>query len=356
MARSGSFRGGIPVGDSLYGAWTDEVYTVNQSGEVTLFSTLPGTDLPFFGRNSATTPNIAVVTDNGASIINTTAGAVQNYPDADVGAPTCCCGYMGYLFFGYGDGKLQVTSFNSTSINTLNQAQTITNHDGIKNLFGWQGQLYCMGANTVEIWGEPINATGFPLTRVGFNITPGLLGKHAVAGWEEDFGFPPIYVGSDGTVRQLQGYQAAKISNTDIERDIRAVDFNDVDSINALVYNVGGNGFWQVNLPSKTWVYHVNEGTWHERKSETLALSKLRRSVNFTERWVVGDTQSTDLLAMDLDAETEGSGKIPCQIESGPLKQFPHRQRIVRADFDFTVGVGVSTGTEPVQTDPQVQI
>jgi hypothetical protein len=262
MARTGTFRGGLPIGQTLYGAWTDEIYTVNQSGVATLFSTLSGTDYPSFGRNNKVIPDVAVVTDNGAFIINTTAGAVQAYPDADVttpGTPSCCCGYMGYIFFGYTNGVLQVTKYNSTSISTLDQAATITNHDGIKAIFGWQGQIYALGENTVEVWGEPINATGFPLTRVGFNITPGIIGKNAVAGWQDEWGYPPIYVGSDGTIRQLQGYQAAKISNTDLERELREVSFADFDSINCLVYNVGGNAFWQVNLPSQSWVYHVNE-------------------------------------------------------------------------------------------------
>jgi hypothetical protein len=356
MARSGSLRGGIPIGQTLYTAWTGEVYTANQSGEMTLFSTLTGTDLPFFGRNNKAIPDIAAVTDTGAFIINTTASAVQTYPDVDVGSPACCCGYLGYLFFGYSDGTMQVTDFNSTSINTLNQAATITNVDGIKNIFGWNGQIYAMGSNTVEIWGEPINATGFPLTRVGFNITPGLLGKHAVAGWEQEWGHPPLYVGSDATVRQLRGYNSVKVSNTDLERDIRAVSFNDVDSIDCLVYNTGGHAFWQVNLPTKSWVYHVNEGTWHERKSQNLTKSKLRRSLYFTERWLVGDTQSTDMLAMSMDSQTEGTNEFIASAESGPLKDFPRQQRINRCDFDFTVGVGLTTGTEPTQTDPSVQI
>jgi hypothetical protein len=361
MARTGPFRGGIVVGANMYGAWTGEVYTVNLSGDTVLFSTLAGTDFPTFARNSLSpTPSVAVVTDAGPFIINSTAGAVQAYPDNDVllgGAnPTCCCGYMGYLFFGYATGEMIVTSFNSTSINTLNQVSTITNFDGIKNIFGYNGQIYAMGARTVEIWGEPINATGFPLTRAGFNITPGLMGKHAVAGWEQGWGYPPIYVGADGTVRQLEGFQATKISSTDVDRDIRIVNHSDAEEIECLVYNTGGHAFWQMNLPTKSWVYHVNEGTWHERQTIALTRSKFQRSVHFGEQWITGDTETTDLLAVDIDNNREGSDTITAVMESGPVKQFPNRQRIVRTDFDFTVGMGVVTGTEPIETDPQVQL
>ena len=360
MTRTGTFRGGVPIGSLMYGAWDGEVYTVSQSGTATLFSTLAGTDYPSFGRNGRSpTADIAVVTGNGAFVIDTTAAQVSNYPDADVsgpGTPQCCCGYLGFIFFGYNDGTLQVTKYNSTSINSLDQALTITNYDGIKALFGWQGQLYAMGPKTVEVWGEPINPTGFPLTRAGFNITPGILGKHSYAGWEQEWGYPPIYVGSDGTVRQLQGYQAVKVSNTDVDRDLRDINFSDRDNVNCLVYNTGGNAFWQMNLPTKSWVYHVQEGTWHERQSQGLAKSRLANSLFFADRWLVGDTQTTSVYEMDQGTATEGGAEITATMESGPLKEFPYRQRIVRADFDFTVGVSLTTGTAPVQTDPEVLI
>src|SRR4029078_9129282 len=43
-------------------------------------------------------------------------------------------------------------------------------------------------------------------------------------------------------------------------------------------------------------------------------------------------------------------------LESGPVKDFPNRIRIARADFDFTVGVGDVTGTDPIETDPTVMV
>ncbi len=352
---TGPFRGGVVVNDStLYGAWTGELWSVNQSGIMTKFDDLDGTDLVTFAQNAKTQPDVVVVTDTGPFVINISGGSVDAYPDGDVNSPTCCFGYLGFLFFGYGDGSMRVSSYNSTSINSLNQANTTTNADGIKSIFGYNGQIYACGDKTIEVWGEPINATGFPLSRVGFNITPGLIGAHAVAGWEPEFGYPPIWVGSDGTVRQLGGsYQPVKISNTDLDRDIRAVSFNDLSGLTTLVYNVGGHAFWQVNLPTKSWVYHVNEGTWHQRRSQYLPKSRLYKSVHFAERWAVGDYEDDTLYAMDLSSETEGGSELTACMESGPVEQFPHRQRCVRADFNFTPGVGLSTGTDPIQTDPQ---
>ena len=45
-----------------------------------------------------------------------------------------------------------------------------------------------------------------------------------------------------------------------------------------------------------------------------------------------------------------------CASTRAPAKQFPQRIRVARADFDLETGVGIVTGTDPIQTDPIVMI
>jgi hypothetical protein len=358
MAQSGTLRGGLQVGNTLYTAWSGEVYTVDQSGNTTLLSTLSGTDNIFLARNNATTPDIALVCDAGPFVIDTsTTPAVKGYGsiDGDVGSPTCVREHLGYFMFGYGDGTIQASDLNSTNLNTLNQARTESNPDGVVNIVSYNGQMYVMGEKTVEIWGDPTNATGFPLTRVGYHIVPGLLAPHAVSGWEPEFGYPFIWVGSDATVRQLDGYSARKISTPDLDRLIADVAFPDTE-LDALCYVTGGHAFWQINGPSWSWVYHVNTGTWHERRSIGETKSDLTRSVPAFDKWLVGTKDSPDILEMDYSNRREAANLLPAIMESGPAKDFPNRQRITRVDFDFTPGVGIANGTDPIQTDPSVLI
>lgn len=357
---TGSFRGGMQVGNTLYAAYTGEVYTVNDSGELTLFSTLGGSDHIFIARNNrATNPHIAVVANSGVPLlISTTANAVIAYPDVDVGTPSAVWDHMGYIFFGYGNGNIQASDLNDTNLNTLNVARTESNPDGVLNGISYNGQMYVFGEKSIEVWGDPTNLTGFPLSRVGFNILPGLKSAHAIAGWQPEFGHAPIWVGSDNTVRQLQGYQAVEVGTPDLNRLIAAVVFPDdtSDGLEALAYVVGGNAYWQLNGPTWSWVYHVNTKTWHERKSQGDDRSRFKRGVFSFNRSLVGDRDSDDLLAVDHTAAHEAGDELTAQMESGPAKLFPNRQRITRSDFDFTVGIGMSTGTDPIQTDPSVLI
>jgi hypothetical protein len=354
MTIAGTFRGGLQVAQTLYGAWTGEVYAINQSGELTLFSTLAGDENIFIARNNAATPNIAVVSDQIATIINTTAGAVQNYPDGDVGSPTCVAGHMGYFMFGYGDGDIQSSDLNSTNLNTLNTARTESNPDGVVNIVSYQGKLFVFGEKTVEIWGDPVNASGFPLTRIGYHATPGLLTPFAIAGWEPEFGNPFLYVGSDNTVRQMVGFDSIKVSPPDLDRLIADVVFK--PQLEAICYVVGGHAFWQLNGPTWSWVYSLNNQKWHERKSHNILLSTFKRYVAAFDKWLVGDRQSTDLLEVQHDLHTEAGEPIVVQMESAAVKDFPNRIRVARSDFDFVTGVGDATGLDPIETDPTVRI
>lgn len=359
MAATGSFRGGLEVNDILYGAWTDEVYTVNQSGESVLFSTLSSTDNIFIAQNNAATPDIAVIANGSPFIINTTAGAVQAYPDGDVGSPTCVGSHLGYFMFGYGNGDIQASDLNSTNINTLNSARTESNPDGVLNILSYNGQMYVFGEKTLEVWGDPVNSSAFPYNRLGFNILPGLKTPHAVAGWQPEFGHPFIWVGSDNTVRQIatDGYRAAKISTPDLDRLIAEVVFPTL--LEANVYVSGGQAYWELTHSGEnawTWVYNLNQQIWFERRSLGLMRSQFKRSVPAFSKWLIGTTESADLFELDHTSANEAGSELVAVMESGPVKDFPNRQRITRADFDFTVGVGQAGGTEPVQTDPSVLI
>lgn len=352
MTISGSFRGGIQVANTLYGAWTDELYTLTSDGERTLFGTLSGTDQIFMAANNAATPNVAIVCDAGPFLIS--GASIIAYPDADVNSPSCLCVHEGYFMFGYGDGTIQASDLNSTNLNTLNTASSETNPDGVDNLISYQGQLFVMGSKTIEVWGDPVNTSGFPLTRVGYNIVPGIITPMAVAGWQPEFGNNFIYVGSDASVRQLNGYTPTKISPPELDELIASVVFK--NQINCLCYVSRGHAFWQINGPDFSWVYDCNTQKWHERQSYNSNKSVLYSYVPAFDKWLVGSTDSTDLLEIDFATRTEAGAALTAQMESQNVLDFPNRMRVARADFDFTVGVGDVTGTDPIETDPTVLI
>ena len=349
----GTFLGGVLVSTLLYARFGTKLYTVDSTGALTVLTgTLSGSDKTTFARNNNATPDIVFVADDGPFIIS--GGAKAAYPDGDVGSPNCVCFHDSYFMFGYGSGKIQASGVNSTSINPLDFTTAESNPDGINRLWSFRGLLYAAGPTTIEVYGPPINTTGFPLTRHGYNITPGLITPFAVAGFEPEFGNFPIYVGSDNTVRWLRDSVPQKISPPDLDFLIASV--ADKDTLEALCYISRGNAFWQLSSPDWTWVFNVNNGTWHERQSYGLSRSRMTLSVPAFDKWLVGDNQANYLLEIDPEKLVEVSSALVATIESAPVKEFPNRIRVARTDFDFTTGVGDVTGTDPIETDPTVLV
>jgi hypothetical protein len=349
----GEFRGGVVVGSTLYAAFGEVVYTVDDSGAFTALSgTLPGTGKVFFARNNNATPEVVMVADSVAYYI--TGGAVAAYPDGDVGSPQCVCFHDSYFMFGYGTGKVQASGVNTTAINALDFTSAETNPDGVIQTWSYRGLLYAAGTSTIEVFGPPVNPVAFPLTRQNYNITPGLISSFCVAGFDAEFGNNPIYCASDNTVRQLNGYSPDKISPPELDALIAAV--ADKSELEALCYISKGHAFWQLSSSTWTWVYNCNNQKWHERVSDGITRSRMSISVYAFGIWLVGDTESNNILEVDGALATEVDEPILFRVESAPAKDFPNRIRVNRADFDFTVGIGDATGLDPIETDPTILV
>lgn len=354
MTISGAFRGGLEVANTLYGAWSGELYTVDDSGNRVLYNTLSGSDKIWIAQNNAATPDIAIVCAAGPFLVS--GGSVSAW-SAVSGTPSCMCNHIGYFMLGYGNGNIQASGLNATTINSLDIAKAQSNPDGVTDIFSYGGYLYVMGTNSIEVWGDPTNDTGFPLTRIGYNLQPGVLTDHVTSGWEPEFGNAPMYVGSDRTVRTfatVNGVETLKISPPDLDRKIAGEAF--VSSIDTLCYVAGGHPFFQVNGTDWSWVFDVNSQTWHERRSYGSTRSNFTSCVPAFNKWMVGRTDTTDLLAINHTLTQEASEPLIAQIESLPVVDFPNRQRVKRADFNFSVGIGEAAGTDPIETDPTAMI
>jgi hypothetical protein len=340
----GSFRGGVEVGTLLYAAFTDEIYTVTSDGAIQYLDDIPGSDKIFIARNQNVTPDIVIVCQAGA--FQSSGGVFIPYSDSDVGTPNCVTYHDGYFMFGYANGDIFASGLNATTINTLDVANAASNADGIVQLWSYNGQLYAAGEKTIEVWGFPINNAGFPLTRVGYHITPGLIAQHCVAGFSPEFGHPPLYVGTDNTVRWLQGYEAKRVSTPDLERLID--DVTDKTTLEAMAYRVAGNAFWQLSSPDWTWVFNCNQPGWYERKSSGQDRSRFTGGSAYAfGKWFVGDTETAKLMHVTDSVQTEGvDDPIDVTIISPSMKDFPNRVRCARADFDMVVpGLQSSSAT-----------
>lgn len=346
-------RAMINVGGVLYVGYSGKLEKFTSSGGAsTNVGNLGGTKRGFFARNNASTPD-KVFTDPDGNVTTFTPTAVAgSYPDADLPAPCDVTSLDGYLVFAIADGRMFATGLNTTAVDPLSFGTAEARPDGITRVVTYGNRLFIFGTNTTEIWIDQGNIP-FPFGRA--SVMPrGILGPYCVAGFEDGFGRDLIWVGDDNGVYKLNGWLPEKISPTPLDTLIEAV--SDKTTLEACVYISRGHAFWQLSCAAWTWVFDLNTQKWHERVSYGLTRSRISVTANTYGKWLCGDNQTGSVQQIINTAFNEVGSDLRFRIESGPVEKFPTGERVGRADFNFVTGVGVATGTDPIQTDPNVEI
>jgi hypothetical protein len=336
-------RGATDIGGVLYAAYSNVVLSVSSSGTPTLLSGALSGDGPvtWSRNNKASSPDVVVVSEQGAFTVTPT--TVSSFADPDLPQPNSVSPLGGYHVFTIGDGRIFTTGLNTITVDALAFATAESNPDGLIRGVTHGNVFFAMGTDSIEIW-RNAGTSPFPLARDSSTIPVGLLGPWAVAGQDNGWDGPLIFVAADGTVRVLNGYTPDIISNKDVERDIAKI--SDKTTIRASVYVVGGNPIFSLQSPSWTWEYNVRTGFWHERQSYGALRWRGSTSVKFAGKWLIGDVQSTKLQEVSEAAYTEDGAALVTRWEAGPVKQFPDRTQVPAAFFDFTTGQGSILGSD----------
>lgn len=353
------YRGAQVVGNTLFSAWSGRALRHSSGGGAgtLLTGSLNGTLPVIFARNNAAIVDlVAVAPGDGAYVL--TGSTVSAYPDVDVGSPNSVCFLGGYFIFTQENGKVIASGINSTSINTLDFANAESKPDVLFRAIPLgNGQLLLCGDKSMEVWGG-LNLTGFPYSYIQ-TIDRGILGRYCIAGHEDGWGRERFIIGDDGGVYKLVGYQLTPIGTPDLSRMILAV--TDTNTLQLSVYVANGLPFLVVQCPAWTWEYDVSQGVWHERRSslgngsQAPAWRGLLHHQAFG-KWLCGDRQSGNIVAVDPAAEDEVGQPLIFQVETGPQGSFPNGARVNRLDLYVSVGVGRAPGVDPIETNPAIEI
>ncbi len=349
------FRGEHLVGSTLYTAWSGKACTFTSGGvETVLTGTLTGTEKVFWARNmKSPTPDLVCVAP-GTGAFSVSSSAVIAFADVDVGAPNSVCFMDGYFIFTYGNGTIQASGLNDVTIATTDKTTAQSKPGGLTRGIAFNGQLIALGPSFGEVYSDTANPTGFPFTR-SYTIQRGLLSPYAIAGQEDGFNSALIWVADDNSVVKHNGSpNPLKISPPDLDRLIAGV--TDKTTLEASVYISGGHPKWRLTCATFTWEFDLGSEKWNECSSYQQTRTRAVSGHYAFGKWITGDTETAKLLYIDSTAYSEVSNPLMFQLESGPVTNFPNRTRVARADFNFVVGVGQATGTDPIATDPSVGI
>jgi hypothetical protein len=204
----------------------------------------------------------------------------------------------------------------------------------------------------MEVWGG-LNDTGYPFTYVS-TIARGIVGIDAIAGHQDGFGKGIFLVGDDYKVSTLDGYTTVPISVPDLDLKIEAEP--DKSVITVSVYVSQGHGVVVVQGPNWCWEYDTTLQNWHERKSHLVDYWRGKFPIAAFGTWVCGDKKSGNLAVIDGLTKTEFADPLLITLETGPIGAFPNKVRINGIELYLTKGVGIATGADPLETDPDISI
>lgn len=347
------FRGAQLVNSSLYAAWSGKASFFDSTGaETALTGTLNGTEKVFWARNNKTpTPDLVCVAPGTGGFI-VTSSAVSSWSAA--GAPNSVSFMDSYFLLTYGDGTIQASDQNATTINTLNKTTAQSKPGGLIRGLPFNGQFFALGTSFGEVYSDTANPTGFPFTR-SYVLQRGLLSPYGIAGLEDGFGSALIWVADDNSVVQHNGTpNPLKISPPDLDRLIAGVTTK--TDLEASVYISGGHPKWRLTCSTFTWEFDIGSQKWNEVSSYQQLRTRAVGSHYAFGKWITGDTQAGQLIYIDNTNYGEVGNPLQFTVESGPVVAFPNRTRVARADFNFVTGVGQATGIDPTQTTPSVGI
>lgn len=344
-------RGFIEVAGVLYVAFETKLEKLTSAGGASVnVGNFNGTKKGFFARNNAATPDKVFVDPDG-NIYTFTPTTTSSGFDADLPAVNSVTTLDGYFVFTTGSGQIWTTDLNAVTVNALSFT-TDQESGGLVRGVTWGGRFYALGNKATGIYSDAATSP-FPLARVDV-IPRGIAGPYCVTGHESNFSKGLHIIGDDNAVHRIDGNSLTKVSPPDLDALIEAV--SDKTTLEMCSYISRGHAFIQVTCPAWTWTLNLNNGKWHERPSYLLTNSRITQTYYAFAKWLCGDSQTGNVQQITSAVHTELDDPLICEVWSAPLHDFPQRARGGSAFFDFAIGVGDATGTEPIATEPVVEI
>jgi hypothetical protein len=123
-----------------------------------------------------------------------------------------------------------------------------------------------------------------------------------------------------------------------------------------VLIHLRGHSFIELSSTTWTWTFNINNQKWHEKKKYLGTRSRITTTHYAFSKWLCGDTDTGNIQQITNTSALDVDEPLVCEVWSAPVEEFPARVRVASAWFDFAVGVGQASGTDPIATDPTVEI
>lgn len=366
---TGVIRGLYTVGNAVYAVCRNRVYklVINNITRSLVSSTLLGTigttaGTVYFASNTTQ----IILTDETADgyIITIATGAMAIIASNDFRGAKQVTYLDGYFIYCYPGSALMYTSAinDGTTWDAADVATAEMKPDNLIGLGVTRGELWAFGEETIEVWFDAGNASGFPLSvRVGSEIDSGCAATGSIVAvdnvlmWLDNRGYI-VQSGISPYLRESSSGYNLKIVSTDaLNNEIASYDT--ISDAVAITYNLSGHIMYQITFPvaNKTWVYDQTTQQWHERTYYNTATDQQEYHLaqylaKFRNINIVGGQRDGKIYIMDKDYFDEAG------VDIHRLRQTSYQQNeFKRLGLDY-LELRVNTGYAAQGTDPKISL
>ena len=343
----------IATDNRIYGVTGALLWSRDINGIQTDIETLPIEGPVFFARNRRNpSTEVGLVTMANGQYRVITGLTVVLVTLNLLGPPTSLDVHDGYFIMSMNFNRYQITGEdNATSLSLTAFGKAQRAPDEIIRVLAFETDIILFGSTSIE-WhqNDPSATASFPYV-AGPHISVGLIGPLAVARLDRDV----VWVASDGTVRRVTGYGGDVISTPAVQRDIGRVAGSDIVVFGWNAKAIGRR-FMAITSPEWTWVYDLQDGTWHERQSYGRANWRISTVFEWQNQLLAGDIETGDIYEMSGDYYDENGALFVMTAQLPPMDGFPNPASVHAVRIDVVPGVGVTSPVSAHNSAPLVMM
>jgi hypothetical protein len=261
-------------------------------------------------------------------------GGVNNYP-GDASSVAYLDGY--YIFLNFNGEQMFVSNLlDALNYTALAFAQISSYGDYGDCLFVHNSQLWVFGQNAAQPWYDTGDPT-FPFAPVaGSMVMHGLGAQRSIVEIDNSM----IFLGNDGCVYQIRGYNSTKISTPAVEEQLSNYNGGYLRGITACAFSYEGHAFYSMSLPVTgfTFVYDCATSQWHTR-STAGSVWMVSTAARLDARVICGDRSNGNLYHLDSSNPLENGVAMTRQATLPALVGHGPREFMNRLEIEMSVGV-----------------
>lgn len=354
---AGGVRGMLSLDSELLVVAGRGLYSVSPSQAVTLIGGIASDGLVTMARNRQSPDPQAVIVSEGQWYIYQ-GGTLTPGSDPDLRSPIYVTQKDGYFVFLAADGTFTLSGIDDTTIDGLDFANAQSSPDGGVALATRGTDLIIFGQNSTEFYTNTGNPD-FPFERQAYRgfgcYTAGSVAE-ITAQIQNSMVDSVIWAATDEKgkytgIYMLTGYEAQKISNYDIDREIEKDP--SPGEIRAFGWTENGHVFYNIKGSTYSHTFDTVEGVWHDRQSATKGFWRAVAHETFRGQTIFGNSENGTLYRSSIDLYDAAGETVEMEIRLPLTHAWPYELICNRFAVDSVPGVGL-VSSDAHLSDPQI--